>query len=242
MENYNASHHDLNVLVIDNDPVYYEAINESLTQSQIHVERLTASEDLVYKLGQHSFGLVILDPSVSHPAGQNILATLKKNYPHLPVIIVTSKDTLQGKLQYFEEGCDDYLSKPFYVEELTARAKALMRRAPMRRSMAFVHQDLTLDVTKAVVLKSGEEINLTRREFSILEYLMRNHNQVMTRGNLLSDIWGYNFDPNTNVVDVHIKSLRAKLTNNSSAPYLTIKTVRGRGYIFNGDVQQSFDL
>ncbi len=141
----------------------------------------------------------------------DILRTLRDVGVETPAILLTARNELGDRVQGLEMGADDYLAKPFYVEELNARIQAVLRRHSGRPQHRLEVGSLQLDCINRSLHCQGQSVELTRREFSLLEYLMRSPNQVLTRGQLLEHVWGYDFDPCTNVVDVCIKRIRRKM-------------------------------
>jgi two-component system OmpR family response regulator len=152
-----------------------------------------------------------------------------------PILMLTALDSVGSKVEGLESGADDYLTKPFAFSELLARIRALLRRAPDSLSELTL-QDLRMDLLSRRVFRGDQEIVLTQKGFAILEYLLRNKGRVLSRTQIIENIWGYNFDPNTNVVDVHIKFLREKIDKGFEKKL--IHTVRGAGYVLKaGDDQ-----
>lgn len=177
------------------------------------------------------FDLIVLDIMLPGRDGLSVLTDLRRKGITTPVILLTARNELGDRVKGLDLGADDYLAKPFYVEELVARILALPRRD---RQSALQVGDIRLDRVRREAFCRGHSIDLTSREFSLLEYLMRSAGEVFTRSQILEHVWGYDFDPNTNVVDVCIKRLRAKMDaiagdDNGKSP---IEAVRGAGYRF----------
>jgi DNA-binding response OmpR family regulator len=180
-----------------------------------------------------SFDAVVLDIMLPGRDGLSILKALRAGGDATPVILLTARNELGDRIKGLELGADDYLAKPFYVEELAARIQALVRRATGDRVNTLHVGNLVLDRITREVSCRNQAIDLTSREFALLEYLMRSPDAVFTRGQILEHVWGYDFDPTTNVVDVSIKRLRAKIATiegpDAESP---IESVRGAGYRF----------
>ena len=161
--------------------------------------------------------------------GYEILKQLRAKGKQTPVIFLTAKDTVEDRVQGLELGADDYLVKPFAFSELLARVRALIRRGKDQEIAGFEVADLTLDAVKRVVTRAEKIINLTPKEFILLQYLMEHTGEVVTRTMLSENVWGYHFDSMTNVIDVHITNLRKKIDTKDVEPLL--HTLRGVGYI-----------
>lgn len=160
-------------------------------------------------------------------SGLEILETVRRERPELPVIVITALGQKQDVVEGLDRGADDYIAKPFDLDELLARVRAQLRRPAQRDPTRLVVGDLELDLRTREVRRRGEEIRLTTREFELLVYLMRHPNQVLSREQILSAVWGYDFDPGTNVLSVYVNYLRRKLeVDGEPAP---IETVRAAG-------------
>ncbi|GAA4451279.1 response regulator transcription factor [Nibrella saemangeumensis] len=180
-------------------------------------------------LGEEHIDLVILDLNLPDISGLDVSQTIRQFKPQLPILMLTALDTTADKLAGFEAGADDYLVKPFDFLELLARVKALLRRSaeqPEKRTILRV-ADLELDLDEKVARRAGQEIELTAREYLLLEYLMRNRGRVLSRLDIAENVWDINFDTGTNVIDVYINYLRKKI--DVHIPKL-IHTVVGMGY------------
>lgn len=171
-----------------------------------------------------AFDMVLLDLVLTDGDGFNVLQELRRRSSPLPVVVMTAHPRSRDVVDCLDGGADDYLVKPFRFEELLARVRARLRSATPRTTTLMTAGDLTVDLLTRRVHVSGREVELTSREFALLETFLRHPDQVLSRAQLLSQVWGYDFDPNTNVVSVYIASLRAKL-----GPH-RIQTVRGAGY------------
>ncbi|MGH9762539.1 MAG: winged helix-turn-helix domain-containing protein, partial [Blastocatellia bacterium] len=177
------------------------------------------------------YDLVILDLMLPKVSGAEVVRGVRAHHPNLPILILTARDTLQDKLSLFEQGCDDYLTKPFAFAELVMRVKALLRRASVQRTDKIQVVDLELDRIARRVARAGKTIDLTVKEFVLLEYLMANEDQVCSRNMIIEHVWDQSFDGFTNIVDVYIRYLRNKV-DRSFEPAL-IHTVRGVGYVLS---------
>lgn len=173
------------------------------------------------------YDIILLDIMVPGRDGLAILKALRRDGRDTPVILLTARNELDDRLEGLNLGADDYLAKPFYVEELIARIHALLRRVSGERQNVLTAGPLKLDRLSRVAELDGREVELTSREFNLMEYLMRAPGRVYTRTQILEHVWGYDFDPQTNMVDVCIQRLRKKL---ALPDHVAIEAVRGVGY------------
>ena len=176
------------------------------------------------------FDLIILDIMLPEMDGISLCKKIRSEHIMTPVLMLTAKDTLENKVTGLDVGADDYLIKPFEFDELTARIRALLRRPKQALENELSCAGIILNTIKHVVIKNGKEIKLTSKEFSILELLLKNENQVLSRDKIIAHVWDYNYDTFSNVVDVHIKNLRRKLQNKNEDLF---ETIHGIGYRFN---------
>lgn len=180
-------------------------------------------------LGMEHYALILLDLLLPVMSGLEVCKNLRSHQIHTPILMLTSKATVQEKLKGFQLGADDYLTKPFVFEELLARIRALLRRTSYQEPPTELKvANLTLNRGTREVRRNGKPIPLTIKEFSLLEYLMTHPNRVLSRTLILEQVWGYQFDSLTNVVDVYIRYLRNKIDPGHSKKL--IQTVRGIGY------------
>ena len=175
-----------------------------------------------------NYDLIILDIMLPSMNGFEICRRLKKE-KSTPVIMLSAKDSVMDKVNGLQIGADDYIAKPFAIEELLARIEVVMRRQDNFNSYLVKFKDILIDRNSRTVKKNNEEISLTNKEYELLMLLMDNKDKVVTRDEILQKIWGYDFEPETNVTDVYIRYLRAKLNNENKEEY--IQTVRSIGYI-----------
>lgn len=177
-----------------------------------------------------AFDLIVLDIMLPGRDGLSILQNLRDRKSTVPIILVTARSEPNERIQGLNLGADDYLTKPFYLDELLARIQAVLRRSSGESLSVLTAGDLSVNLITREVRRGAEQIVLPPREFSLLEYLMRSPGRVFTRSQILEHVWGYGFDPGTNLVDVCLQRLRAKI--DSGAPESIIETVRGVGYRF----------
>ncbi len=176
----------------------------------------------------NEYDLIVLDIMLPGINGIELCRRLREKGIKAPILMLTAIDSVTSKVEGLESGADDYLTKPFAFSELLARIKALLRRT-LESVSELSLEDLRMDLLSRRVFRADKEIVLTPKEFSLLEYLLRNRGRVLSRTQMIENIWGYSFDPNSNVVDVHIKFLREKI--DAGFPKKLIHTVRGAGYI-----------
>jgi len=174
------------------------------------------------------YDAIVLDIMLPGRDGLSILKNLRKQGNAVPVILLTARSELDERLEGLNLGADDYLTKPFYIEELIARLLTIVRRAGGEPTHLLKVGDLSMDLVQHSVKRSGEEINLSMREFSLLEYMMRSPGRVLSRTQICEHVWNYSFDPDTNLVDVYIQRIRKKV--DKEFPTKLIETVRGVGY------------
>ena len=177
---------------------------------------------------KNEYDLVILDVMLPSMNGFEICRRLKKE-KNTTVIMLSAKDSVMDKVNGLQIGADDYIPKPFAIEELLARIEVVFRRENNLNNSIVRFKDITININSRTVKKNNNEINLTNKEYELLMVLIDNKNKVVTREELLEKIWGYNYEPETNVIDVYIRYLRTKLSNENKEEY--IQTVRSVGYI-----------
>jgi len=227
----------MNLLLVEDEQKIADFICEGLRAKNFSVTHCADGHKGYEAASSQVFDVIILDIMLPGRDGLDILASLRQTGVETPVILLTARNELGDRVQGLEMGADDYLAKPFYVEELNARIQALLRRHSGRAQHLLEVGSLQLDCINRSLHCQEQSVELTRREFSLLEYLMRSPNQVLTRGQLLEHVWGYDFDPCTNVVDVCIKRIRRKIASLEGAGKMVgaIESVRGTGYRLSAD-------
>jgi DNA-binding response OmpR family regulator len=176
----------------------------------------------------YSYDLIILDLNLPGMSGTELLKHIRKSHPNVPVLILTARDNIADKVKNFEEGADDYLTKPFSFAELLVRVKALLRRGPVTNSTTLRVGELELDRVVHKVKRGDQFIDLTSKEFSLLEYLMINTGRVLSRTMIVEHVWDQSFEGLTNIVDVYVRQLRKKIDDGHE--HKLFRTVRGVGY------------
>jgi two-component system copper resistance phosphate regulon response regulator CusR len=179
-------------------------------------------------LDSYQFDLLILDLMLPRLSGTDLLRIVRKSNPSLPVLVLTARDATEDKVRHFEAGADDYLTKPFDFAELLARIKALLRRTPVERTDVIMLSDLEVNRLTRQVCRGGQRIELTGKEYALLEYLLSSPSRVFSRTMILNHVWDQSFEGVTNIVDVYVRHLRRKVDD--PFPIKLIHTVRGVGY------------
>ena len=218
----------MKVLIVEDEERISSFLKSGLQAQGFHVQLCDNGQDGYHLACTQSFDAIILDIMLPGRDGLSILKNLRKRKNPVPILLLTARSELDERLEGLNLGADDYLTKPFYVEEVIARLHALHRRSSGDKLCILQVADLVLDITTRKVKRGKREIELTPREFNLLEYLMRSPGRVYSRTQILEHVWGYDFDPSTNLVDVNIKRLRNKLGENDDVRL--IETVRGVGY------------
>lgn len=218
----------MKVLVIEDEKKIASFVRKGLEAQGFVVEvSLNGDEGFVLATSR-PYDVAILDIMLPGKDGLSILRNLRDRKIPLPVILLTARSELNERLEGLNLGADDYLTKPFHIEELIARIHAVARRAAGVSQSILAVADLNMNLLTRKVTRGGESIELTAREFSLLEHLMRSPGRVLTRVEICERVWDYNFDPDTNLVDVYIQRLRKKV--DGDAPHKLIETIRGVGY------------
>jgi DNA-binding response OmpR family regulator len=183
----------------------------------------------------YPYDLIILDLMLPRVTGAEVLQRIRRKNVFVPVLILTARDSIDDKVRLFELGADDYLTKPFAFAELLVRVKALLRRGPVNRSSTLRIADLELDRLTQQVKRGGRRVELTAKEYALLEYLMQNPERVLSRNMIIEHVWDQSFDGITNIVDVYVRHLRAKVDDGNACKM--IRTVRGTGYMIRSGAE-----
>jgi two-component system copper resistance phosphate regulon response regulator CusR len=219
----------MNVLVIEDDPTVGGFIRRGLEEQRYRVTLVPNGEEGERIAASESFDVLILDMRLPGKSGLDVLQSLRARGFETPVLVLTAQDAVDAKVRTFRAGADDYVTKPFAFEELLARVEALSRRPKALASPVLKVADLEVNRDTREVRRDGTLIDLTPKEFAVLEYLMRHAGRVMSRTLITEYAWGYHFDPGTNIVDVVINHLRKKIDAGRGRKLIT--TVRGVGYV-----------
>lgn len=221
----------MRILVIEDETKVARALKEGLEAEHYEVAVAKTGEEGFFRANAEMFDLVVLDLMLPGRDGIEILTTLRKRGVHTPVLILTAKDAVEDRVLGLDSGADDYLVKPFAFPELLARIRALLRRGRVEQALRFKVGDLEMDLVTRKVTRDNQTLDLTSREFELLEYLMRHQNQLVSREMLTREVWKERSRATSldNVIDVHIKRLRKKV--DLEFPTKLIHTVRGVGFI-----------
>jgi two-component system, OmpR family, response regulator len=222
----------MKILVIEDDPTVGQFVKRGLEEQRWGVDLVGDGEEGERMAASDAYDLVILDMRLPGKTGLQVLHTLRARGFERPVLVLTAQDAVDAKVQTLRAGADDYVTKPFAFEELLARVEALSRRPRVLAAPVLRVADLTLDQDTREVRRTAELIDLTPKEYAVLEYLMRHAGKVMSRTLITEYAWGYHFDPGTNIVDVVINHLRKKIDAKHDRKLIT--TVRGVGYVVKG--------
>ena len=223
----------MKILVIEDDPTVGQFIKRGLEQQRWGVDLVGTGDEGERMAAAGNYDLVILDMRLPGKPGMEVLNDLRGRGFERPVLVLTAQDAIDAKVQTLRAGADDYVTKPFAFEELLARVEALSRRPRVLASPALKVADLELHLDTREVTRAGTPIELTPKEYTVLEYLMRHAGRVMSRTLITEYAWGYHFDPGTNIVDVVINHLRKKI--DASHRTKLIHTIRGVGYVIRAE-------
>ncbi|HET9065335.1 MAG TPA: response regulator transcription factor [Gemmatimonadales bacterium] len=222
----------MKLLVVEDDRTVGQYIKRGLEEVQYIVEWVADGSEALEMISVTTYDLVILDLRLPGMTGLEVLRTLRDRGHTMPVLMLTAQDSVEFKVDALRAGADDYVTKPFAFEELLARIEALSRRPRQISSRVLTVADLELDMATREVHRGDQSIELTPKEYTVLEYLMRHQGRVMSRTLITEYAWDYHFDPGTNIVDVVINRLRKKVDAGFGQKLL--HTVRGIGYVVKG--------
>ena len=226
----------MNILVIEDDLETASYIKNGLKDSGYDVDHAEDGEKGLKLALNNSYNMLIVDRMLPKMNGIDIVNAIRNEGLKTPVLFLSALGNIEDKVAGLKSGGDDYLTKPFALIELLARVEALIRRDSQQSGDTFLSiGDVEMDILARTVKRQGKRVYLHPREFKLLEYLLRNANQVVTRTMLLENVWEYHFDPQTNVIDVHISRLRQKIDKPFEKPIL--KTIRGDGYMIKAESQ-----
>lgn len=220
----------MRVLVAEDELKILAFVQHALKEQGFDVVCVSNGDEALSLAQAEHFDVLVLDIMLPGRDGLSIVRRLREQKHATPIVVITARSALEERLEGLNLGADDYLTKPFYVEELIARIHAVLRRSSAERSSILQAGELTVNLLTRVVRVAGREVELTAREFSLLEYLLRSAGRVVPRTQLIEHIWGYDFDPGSNVVDVTVQRLRRKLEPHGDL----VETVRGVGYRLRG--------
>jgi DNA-binding response OmpR family regulator len=223
----------MRILVIEDEIKVANFIKKGLEEERYAVDTALDGESGLFMSEVNDYDLIVLDLMIPKIAGLDVLSRIRSNKNKVPILVVTAKDTAEDIVKGLDLGCDDYLTKPFEFGVFLARVRALLRRERVDTEPILKLADLILSPVTHRVTRGGKEIELTSKEYGLLEYFLRNPNKVLTRTMISEHVWDYHFDSMTNVVDVYVNYLRKKI-DKEFEPKL-IHTIRGVGYILSPD-------
>ncbi len=223
----------MRILVAEDDAPLADFLRQRLVQEQFAVQLASDGIEAQRLAANQAFDLVILDLNLPGTAGLEVLRNIRSQKPDLPVMVVTGSSLVEERVRGLDAGADDYVAKPFAFAELAARIRAVLRRGNRPASAVLTVADLAVDRVNHTVQRAGHNIELSPKEFALLEYLMRHAGQPVTRTAIVEQVWKLNFDTMTNVVDVYINYLRRKV--DMGYDDALIRTVRGVGYQIGGN-------
>ena len=219
----------MRILVVEDEVKIAQFVKRGLKEEGYAVDVAGDGEEGHFILSSNEYDAIILDLMLPKIDGLTLCRTLRKEGNQTPILMLTAKDTVKDKVKGLDSGADDYLPKPFAFEELLARVRVLLRKKDSRVQTQLKVEDLVLDLLTHKVTRGDREIDLTVKEYALLEYLMRNAGNIVTRTMISEHVWDINFDTFTNVIDVYINYLRNKI--DSGFADKMIHTVRGKGYL-----------
>jgi heavy metal response regulator len=223
----------MRILVIEDEKKVANFIKKGLEEEHYAVDTAYDGEIGLYMAETNEYDLIVLDLMIPQIDEWEVLKRIRNNKNNVPILVLTAKDSVEDIVRGLDSGCDDYLTKPFEFIEFLARTRALLRREKIEKEPLLKMADLTLSPVTHKVMRRGKEIELTSKEYALLEYFMRNPNKVLTRTMISEHVWDYHFDSMTNVVDVYVNYIRKKI-DKGFEPKL-IHTIRGVGYILSAE-------
>ncbi len=218
----------MRILIAEDDPALASFVKKGLEAQYYAVDVSPNGEQARAMAAELDYDLLILDLNLPLLDGVTVLRSLRQHKAGMPILVVTSRHRVEDRVQCLDLGADDYLTKPFSFMELSARVRALLRRSHLSETSTLTVADLKLDRIERRVERGGRRIDLTSKEFALLEYMMRNAGRRVTRAMIIEHVWNLSFDTSTNIVDVYVNYLRRKMDKGFPSPL--IHTVRGVGY------------
>jgi two-component system OmpR family response regulator len=219
----------MHVLVVEDDRRVADHVVKGLKAEGLSVDHVADGREALFRVAGETYDVIVLDRMLPNVDGLKILQTMRASGDSTPVLVLSALGDVDNRVKGLRAGGDDYLAKPFAFSELLARVEALGRRkGVVQETTELSLADLHMNLIARTVTRAGKAVDLTAREFRLLEYLLRNAGRVVSRSMLLEAVWDYNFDPQTNIIDQHVSRLRQKIDKDFQPPLL--QTVRGMGY------------
>lgn len=219
----------IRILIVEDEASLLKIITKRLTEEGYSADKCTDGEEGRYYIGLTEYDCIILDIMLPKTDGLTLLKELRLRGVITPVLLLTARDSIEDRVAGLDAGADDYLVKPFSLDELLARVRALLRRQCENKGIVLSIADLNLDTVSHSVIRGGKPLELTSKEYSVLEYLLRNKGRILTRSQIAEHVWNFDFDCGSNIVDVYIRYLRSKLDDGFDKKL--IHTIRGSGYM-----------
>lgn len=223
----------MRILLVEDEPRVSSFIVKGLRDQSYAVDLVVDGEEALFKAGINDYDVIILDVMLPVKDGFQVCHELRNQGVKIPVLMLTARDAVEDRVRGLDSGADDYLSKPFDFQELLARIRALLRRAKQIRPEILQVADLQLNTTSHLVIRGGERMSLTAKEYALLEFFMLRVGKIVGRQEIAEHVWDENFDPFSNIIDVYVRRLRRKIDEGFENPL--IHTRRGEGYILTAD-------
>lgn len=218
----------MRILVVEDERKVANFIKNGLEEERYIVETASDGEEGLDLALNNEFDAIVLDVMLPKKDGFSVLNDIRLAGKKTPVLMLTARGTTEDRVQGLDLGADDYLAKPFHFEELAARLRSILRRSSPEKSTKITCGDITLDTVSHLAYRFNQEIELTTKEYALLEYLMRHKNRILSRSMIIQHVWKHNFDPESNIIDVYIKRLRNKIEKDGTPR--VIQSIRGVGY------------
>ena len=229
-----AIHKLMRIQLVEDEKKVADIIERGLKAERFAVDVFADGQSAWEAADTYNYDLIILDLMLPKLSGTEVLEKIRRKNQQVPILILTARDGMADKIKHFETGADDYLTKPFAFAELLLRVKALLRRGPVNRASVLRVADLEIDRLSQNVRRAGKKIELTAKEYALLEYLATNPGRVFSRTMIIEHVWDQSFQGLTNIVDVYVRHLREKVDD--AHPVKLLRTVRGVGYSLNDEV------
>jgi heavy metal response regulator len=225
----------MRILLVEDEEKVSRFITRGLEAERFAIDAVYDGTTGLEYATTYSYDLIILDLMLPGLSGTDVLRRIRRTNNNVPILMLTARDAVRDKVENFEAGADDYLTKPFAFAELLVRVKALLRRGAVSRTSVLRIADLELDRLSQQVKRAGQRIDLTSKEYALLEYLMANSGRVLSRTMIIEHVWDESFDGLTNIVDVYVRHLRNKIDDPHDIKL--IRTVRGVGYVISDEAE-----
>lgn len=219
----------IRILVVEDEASLLKIIAKRLTEEGYSIDMCSDGEEGRYYIELTEYDCIVLDLMLPKVDGLTLLKELRLNGKMTPVLLLTARDTIEDRVVGLDAGADDYLVKPFSFDELLARVRALLRRQGENKGVILNIADLSLDTLSHSAVRGGKTLELTSKEYSVLEYFMRNKGRILTRSQIAEHVWNFDFDCGSNIVDVYVRYLRSKIDDGFDKKL--IHTIRGSGYV-----------